>query len=99
MKKIELKEIIDLAYLASCSPFSSAIQHYKTENGKDIYFLLSGTVSEPYVYYTQYEDVGKRFINLNTTNNKINFSDIPIFDPKNKVIPIIEVKNQDLFKI
>ena len=43
--------------------------------------------------------MGKRFINLNSTKNRIDFSDLPIFDPKNKVIPIIEVKNQDLFEV
>ena len=34
---------------------------------------------------------------MDTTRNTLKYTDTPILDPKTKVIPIIEVKSQDLF--
>ena len=96
MKRIELKSMEDLAYLASSSPLGATIQHFKDEAGTNVYFLVGGTMDESHVYYVKGEEIKKRFINLNATKNKIEYSDLPILDPKIKVVPIIEVKTQDL---
>lgn len=96
MKRIELKSMEDLAYLASSSPYGATIQHFKDETGNDVYFLVGGTMEESFVYYVRAEEIKKRFINLDATKSKIEYSDSPILDPKIKVIPIIEVKKQDL---
>ena len=96
MKKIELRDMIDLVYLASSSPFNATIQHFKDENGNNIYFLLGGTRHETVVFYVKGEEIKKRFINLDTSKNKIEYADFPVFSPKIKVIPIVEVKAQDL---
>ena len=96
MKRIELKSMEDLAYLASSSPFSATIQHFKDKDGNNVYFLLGGTMIETVVYFVKGEEIEKRFINLNPTKNQIEYADLPILDPKITVIPIIEVKAQDL---
>ena len=97
MKRIELKSIEDLALLASSSPFGSTIQHFE-DGDAHIYFLFGGTRGETYIFYVRSEKIDHRFINLDTTQNKIVYSDKPIIDPKFKVTPIIEVKKQDIFK-
>ncbi|RLI26096.1 hypothetical protein DRO58_05815 [Candidatus Bathyarchaeota archaeon] len=98
MKRIELKSIEDLVLLASSSPFGSVIQHFRNEKGEDIYFMFGGTRSETYIFYVRSEKIDHKFINLDTTQNKIVYSNKPIIDPKFKVTPVIEVKKQDLFK-
>ncbi|HDN62976.1 MAG TPA: hypothetical protein ENF56_03330 [Candidatus Bathyarchaeota archaeon] len=98
MKRIELKSIEDLVLLASTSPFGSAIQHFENEDGENIYFMFGGTRGETYIFYVKSEKINNKFINLDTTQNKIVYSDKPVIDPKFKVIPIIEVEKQDLFK-
>jgi len=86
----------DLAYLASSSPLGAVIQHFKDEAGNDFYFMIGGTMEETLVYYYRGEEIKERFINLHTTKNKIEYSDLPVLDPKIKVIPVIEVKAQNL---
>ena len=86
----------DLAYLASSSPLGAVIQHFKDEAGNDFYFMIGGTMQETFVYYFRGEETKGRFINLHTTKNKIGYSDLPVLDPKIKIIPIIEVKAQNL---
>lgn len=95
MKRIELRSMEDLAYLASSSAFGATIQHFKDETGNHFYFMIGGTMRQSFVYYFRGEEIKGRFINLNATKNKIGYSDLPILDPKIKVIPIIEVKAQD----
>ncbi|MCP8311834.1 MAG: hypothetical protein L6M37_02625 [Candidatus Methylarchaceae archaeon HK02M1] len=99
MKRIELESMMDLAYLAASSPLGAIIQHFKDKVGTDVYFLIGGTIRESFVYYFKGEEIKKRFINLNTTQNKIEYTDLPIFDPKIKVVPIIEIKAQDLLDL
>jgi hypothetical protein len=96
MKRIELRSMEDLAYLASSSPLGAVIQHFKNEAGNDFYFMIGGTMHETFVYYFRGEEIRGRFINLHTTKNKVGYSDLPILDPKIKVIPMIEVKAQNL---
>jgi len=86
----------DLIYLASSSPFGATIWHFKDEEGDNFYFLVGGTRAETLVYFVKGEEIKKRFINLDATKNRIEYADLPILDPKIKVIPIIEVKAQDL---
>lgn len=96
MKRVELRSMLDLAYLASSSPFNATIQHFKDEDGNNIYFLFGGTREETVIFYVRSEEIKKRFINLDTSKNKIEYADLPILNPRIKVIPIIEVKAQDL---
>ena len=98
MKRTELESIGDLALLASTSPFGSVIHHFRNRDREDIYFMFGGTRGETYIFYVKSEKINHKFINLDTTQNKIVYSDKPIIDPKFKVTPIIEVKKQDLFK-
>jgi hypothetical protein len=96
MKWIELRSIEDLAYIASSSPFGATIQHFKDEKDNNIYFLIGGTRAETLIYFVKREEIKKRFINLDVTKNKIEYTDLPILDPKIKVTSIIEVKKQNL---
>ncbi|MEM2110693.1 MAG: hypothetical protein QXX08_02315 [Candidatus Bathyarchaeia archaeon] len=96
MKMIELKSMEELAYLASVSPFGTPILHFKDKAENNYYYLMGGTMHESWVYYVKAEEIKKRFINLDTTKNKVEYTDSPILDPKIKVIPIIEVKAQNL---
>jgi hypothetical protein len=98
MKKIELRSIEDLVYLAASSPFGATIQHFKRSNNDDVYFLMGGTITESFLYFVKGEETTKKFVCLDTTKNKITFEDLPVFDPKLKIIPIIEVKEQDLLE-
>lgn len=97
MRRIELKDMVDLVYLASSSPFGATIMHFKSKAGENYYFILGGTRSETLVLYVKAEkEIGKRFVNLDASRNRLEYTDLPIIDPKVKVIPIIEVESQDL---
>ena len=50
-KRIELRSMEDLAYLASSSPLGAVIQHFKDEAGNDFYFMIGGTMHETFVHY------------------------------------------------
>jgi hypothetical protein len=54
-------------------------------------------MTETFVYFVMGEETTKKFINLDMTKNKIMYADLPILDPKIKVIPILGVKKQDFF--
>lgn len=96
MKKIELERIIDLAYLAS-SAHSGILQHFQDESGNNIYYLIGGTISDTLIFYViEKEMVKKRFISFDPIKNKIEYTNTPIIDPKIKIIPIVEVKRQNL---
>jgi hypothetical protein len=97
MKRVELKSINDLVYLAASSPFDATIQHFKDEQNKDFYYLIRGTMVETILYFFEGKEITGKFINLVMTKNEVSYADLPIIDPKIKVIPIIEVKTQDLF--
>jgi hypothetical protein len=98
VRSIELENIEDLAYLASSSPFGATIMHFKDDLG-DLYFMIGGTRRETIVYYVRQEEIPNRFINLNVTKGTKEYTDLPILNPNVKVIPIIKVKAQDLFKL
>jgi hypothetical protein len=95
MRKFELSSIRDLAYLASSSQ-SGIVQHFKNKAGEDIYFLIGGTLEETLVYYVKSEEITKKFICLDTSKDKIEYTDSPVLNPRTKVYPLIEVKSQDL---
>jgi hypothetical protein len=97
MKRVELESINDLVFLAASSPFDSSIQHFKDNQNKDVYYLIRGTMVETILYFFEGEEIIGKFINLDMTKNQITYADLPIIDPKIKVIPIIKVKKQDLF--
>ena len=98
MKKFELASIRGLAYLASSSQLG-IIQHSKNKAGEGIYFLIGGTMEETFVYYVKSEEIDKKFIILDASKDKIEYSDSPILNPRTRVIPVIEVKSQDLFNL
>lgn len=95
MKKFELEDIKDLAYLAINSP-DGTIKRYKDETEGNIYYVIGGTMEETFVFYVKGEEVKTRFINLNTSKDKIEYSNLPVMDPRGNDIPIINVKKQDL---
>ena len=99
MKRIELKTMEDLTYLAASSPFGAPIQHFQDEAGNNVYFLLGGTRANTLVYFVKCEEIKMKFINLDVTKNKIEYADLPIIDPKIKVIRIIDIKAQDLLDV
>jgi hypothetical protein len=96
IRKFELGSIRNLVYLASGSQ-SEIIQHFKNKTGEDIYFLIGGTMEETFVYYVKSEEITKKFICLDTSKDRIEYSDSPVLNPRTKVLPLIEVKSQDLF--
>ena len=95
MKKFELWSVREIAYLASSSR-SGIIQHFKDKTGNHVYFLVGGTMKEIFVYYVRGEEINNKFINIDTSKDKIEYSDLPIINPRTKVISIIEIKKQDL---
>lgn len=95
MKKFELESMKDLAYLAVNSP-NGTIQHFQDESGSNVYYVTGGTVEETFIFYVKGEEIKTRFISLNTSRDKIEFSDSPLMDPRANDIPIIKVKKQDL---
>jgi hypothetical protein len=97
MKKIELESMSDIAYLASSS-HSGIIQHYKGKSGDNVYFLVGGTMNETIIFYVKDEEIRKRFIIFNAMKNKVEYTNSPILDPKLKIIPIIEVKTQNILE-
>ena len=99
MKLIELKNIVDLAYLASSSPYGTVIQHFEDEVGNNVCFLIGGTMDETFVYYVKSEEITMKFICLDTSKDKVEYTNLPILNPRTKVIPVIEIKKQDLLDL
>ena len=97
MRKLELNSLRDLTYLGSGSQLG-IIQHFRNKAGENIYFLIGGTIEETFLYYVKSEETTKKFICLDTSKDKIEFTDSPILNPRTQVLPVIEVKTQDLFE-
>lgn len=96
MKKFELGSIRDLIFLVSNSQLG-IVQHTKNNVGEDMYFLIGGTFAETFIYYVKCEEIKKKFIIFDISKDKVEYSDLPTINARIKVIPIIEVKNQDIF--
>ncbi|MFW6110902.1 MAG: hypothetical protein ACOC6H_02580 [Thermoproteota archaeon] len=97
MKKVELETLKDLAYLAINSP-DGVIQHCRVESGGHIYYIISGSTEETFVFYVKNEEVTNRFLCINTSRDEIEYSNRPIMDPRTTDIPIVHVKKQDILK-
>jgi hypothetical protein len=95
MKRIELESMSDLAFLASSS-HSGIIQHFQDQSENNFYYVIGGSLTETFVFFNKSEDKKKKFLNLDAKKNKITFTDLPIIDPKIQVIPIVDVKTQDV---
>ncbi len=96
MKFVQLKTIRDLVMLVASSPATNVIQHLEND-GKHIYFVIGGTLSEVFTYLVNLEEaIEGKFITYNSYKGEVGYSEKIASEPNMNSFPLIEIENQNL---
>ena len=96
MKFVQLKTIRDLVMLVASSPATNVIQHLNN-NGKHVYFVIGGTLSEVFTYLVSLDEpLEGNFITYNSYKGEIGSSEKISSEPNMNSFPVIEIENQSL---
>ena len=96
MKFVQLKNIRDLVMLVASSPATNVIQHLDN-NGKHVYFVIGGTLSEVFTYLVRLDKpIEGNFITYNSYKGEIGSSEKIATEPNMNSFPVIEIQNQTL---
>ena len=96
MKFVQLKTMRDLVMLVASSPATNVIQHLEN-NGKHVYFVIGGTLSEVFTYLVRLDKaIEGNFITYNSYKGEIGSSEKISTEPNMNSFPVIEIQNQTL---